>query len=147
MRKLIILLLTTFITLNVFGTAQFSDKIIYSGVIYSLDSNPLEDYFDKNPDKRPTPIIMCTALWRDYVATFEIKDSTLYLKDIEILADIKTNNGIQNVKWKSVIDEVFPNQTNIIINWFSGILVLPYGKRMNYVQMGYGSTFKKYILL
>ena len=43
--------------------------------------------------------------------------------------------------------EVFPKQKEIKVDWLTGLLVLPYGELVNYVHMGYGSTYENYILL
>jgi len=147
MRTLLMIILTLFIGINAFATAQYPDKIIYNGKKHDLYSNPLETYFEKNPDKRPQGGIMSTALWRGYVATFKVKDNQLYLKDIEIQYRDTSSNKSHNYKWRSVIDEVFPDQKNIKIDWLTGLLVIPHGKLVNYVHMGYASTYKKYILL
>ncbi len=147
MRPVLTIILTLFLGLKVFATAQYPDKIIYNGKEYSLHSNPLESYFEKNPDKRPKGGIMSTALWRGYVATFEVRDNQLFLKDIEIEYQDTTSKESYNYKWRSVINEVFPDQKNIKIDWLTGLLVIPHGKLVNYVHMGYGSTFKNYILL
>ncbi len=53
----------------------------------------------------------------------------------------------RDVKWKSVLKEVFPKQKEIKVDWLTGLLVLPYGELVNYVHMGYGSTYENYILL
>lgn len=132
---------------SVFATAQIPDRIIHNGQEYSLNSNPLEGYFEKFPDKRPVGGIMSTALWRGYVATFEIKNSRLFLEDIEIEYEDITSMESDNIKFKSVINEVFPGQKEIILDWFTGLLVIPHGELVNYVHMGYGSTYEKYILL
>ena len=51
MRVILTIILTLFLGLNVFATAQYPDKIIYNGKEYSLHSNPLEAYFEKNPNE------------------------------------------------------------------------------------------------
>ena len=84
MKTVFTIILTLFFWLNVFATAQESDQLIYNGKMYSLSSNPLESYFEKYPDKRPRPEVMTSSLWRGYVATFEIRDSMLYVKDISV---------------------------------------------------------------
>ena len=148
LKSLLIILLTLFFGQRVFATAQSPDRIIYNGNEYALHSNPLESFFEKNPDKRPKGGIMSTALWRGYIATFEIRDNQLFLKDIKIMvADTTKNENNRNYTWKSVIDEVFPNQNEVKIDWLTGILVIPQGKIVNYVHMGYASTYEKYILL
>ncbi len=147
MRKTLTIILILFAELQAFATAQAPDKIIYNGKEYSLYSNPLEPYFEKFPDKRPKSEIMSTALWRGYVATFEVRDNQLFLKDIEIQCHDTTSKESFSIKWRSVINDVFPDQNNIKIDWFTGILVIPYGELVNYVHMGYGSTYENYILL
>ncbi len=146
MKTILTIIFAVLFGLNVFATAQQPDKLIYNGIEYNLHSNPLESYFEKNPDKRPKGGIMSTSLWRGYVATFEIRDSVLYVKDIQISYYDTTDNN-HDKQWKSVINEVFPEKKEIKVDWLTGILVLPYGDLVNYVHMGYGSTYKNYILL
>ncbi len=147
MKPLLTLLLTIFIGTNLFATAQEPDKIIYKGKLYMLFSNPLEKYFEKYPDKRPKSASMSTALWRGYIATFEVRENQLFLKDIEIEYLDTTSKERTEYKLQSVLNEVFPNQKEVKIDWLTGLLVIPRGKMKNYVHMGYGSTFKKYTLL
>src|SRR5258708_6631795 len=132
---------------KVFATAQFPDKILYQGEKYNLNSNPLESYFEKYPDKRPKGGVQSTALWRGYVATFEVKDSQLFLKDIAVEIWDDSAGQSSKTKWKSVMNEVFASQEVVKIDWFTGLLVIPYGKLINYVHMGYGSAFENYYLL
>ena len=149
MRILFVIFLTVFSFSTVFGTAQYSDIIIYNGKKYSLETNPLESYFEKYPDKRPKDRygveVGSTALWRGYVATFEIKDNQLYLRDIQ--KEVATDSSGINTIEVNVLTEVFPNQELVKVDWFTGLLVLPEGKVINYVHMGYASTSERYILL
>lgn len=133
--------------LEAYATAQYPDIIIYKGREYKLHSNPMEAYFKKYPDKRPDGGITSTALWRGYVATFEVRDDVLFVKDIEIEIPDEDANESFDTKWVSAMDQVFPDQKEVKVDWLTGILVLPYGKMIDYVHMGYGSTFSKYILL
>lgn len=146
-RLLLTIILTLFSGLKVFATAQFPDKINYNGKEYNLNSNPLEVYFEKNPNKRPKSEVRSSALWRGYVATFEIIDNQLFLKDIEIQYRDTTSKGSNNSNWKSVLNEVFADQKNIQVDWYTGLLVLPQGKVVNYAHMGYGSTYQHYTIL
>lgn len=147
MKSPFIIILTLFAVLNVFATAQYPDKLIYNGIEYNLQSNPLEIYFQKNPDKRPKGTIISSALWRGYVATFEIIDKELFLKDIQINYEDSASKETNDYKWKSVINEVFPQITKIKIDWLLGLLVVPQGKLVNYVHLSYGSTYENYLLL
>jgi hypothetical protein len=128
-------------------TAQYPDKITFKGTEYSLNSNPLELYFEKYPDKRPQSGIMSTALWRGYVAHFEIIDAQLFVTDIKIEVPDKESDDSYPYKWISAYEQVFPNSIKTKIDWYSGILILPHGKMVEYVHMGYASTYSKYWLL
>lgn len=145
--KLLVFFLIFFLcALEIFATAQYPDKIIYNGKEYMLHSNPLEPYFEKFPGKRPKSGVMSSALWRGYVATFEIADEKLVLKDIEIQVPKKSGESFET-EWKSALSTVFPGNRKTVIDWFLGLLVIPNGEIVNYVHMGYGSTYENYILL
>ena len=128
-----------------YGTAQISDTLVYQGEIYNLHTNPLEPYFEKHPDKRPES--GSTALWRGYVATFGITNNLLVMTEIEVENVIRNDEGKYDYGFKSIKDDLFPDISSLPIDWFSGILVLPYGELEEYVHMGYGLTFSNYILL
>jgi hypothetical protein len=132
---------------NVLATAQAPDLIIYQGKEYALETNPMEAYFSKYPDKKPKTEVMSTGLWRGYIATFEFQDKSLVLKDIKIRSAANLGNADYESSWKSAIKQVVPKGETLKIDWFSGILVLSYGDIVNYVHMGYGSTYSNYILL
>ncbi|ALJ03840.1 hypothetical protein APS56_01145 [Pseudalgibacter alginicilyticus] len=128
-------------------TAQYPDKITFKGTEYNLNSNPLEPYFEKHPDKRPQGGMMSTALWRGYIAFFEIIDEQLFLTDIKIEVSDKDSDDDYETKWISAFKQVFPNKEKAKIDWYTGILIIPHGKMVEYVHMGYASTFSKYWLL
>ena len=135
--------------------AQIPDMIIFNGKEYLLHNNPLEIYFEENPEKRPKVEIWSNALYKGYMATFEIKTDQLYLKDIEILSANKRKrwflNDLRSLSevdmWKSVQKKVFPKQKEVKIDWMTGLLVLPSGKLIEYVDTGYDSTFEYYTIL
>lgn len=128
-------------------TAQYPDKITFKGVEYNLNSNPMELYFEKFPDKRPKSEIMSTALWRGYVAYFKIIDKQLFLTDIKIEVPDKNSNDDFDTVRVSAFKQVFPKRKKVKIDWYTGILILPHGKMVEYVHMGYASTYSKYLLL
>lgn len=144
MKILITILISVFSFAKVSATAQYPDKIFYSNKEYSLLTNPLEKYFEKNEDKRPKGGVISSALWRGYVATFEIIENQLFVKDIEIKI---WDEKFDRTEWKSVINEVFPEVAQRKIDWFNGLLTLPYGEQINYVHMGYDSSYENYIII
>ncbi|BDS12159.1 hypothetical protein [Aureispira anguillae] len=132
------------------ATTQIPDRLIYKGKTYYLHNNPLEAYFKKYPKKRPKADVSSTALWRGYIATFEIIDQMLYLKDIEVQVWMHEEGKEEwqpDVSLKSVVKKIFPDQKKIPIDWCSEILVLPSGKLKKYEHMGYNSSYEHYTLL
>lgn len=146
MRTILMFFLTFLIAQNVLATAQEPDKIIYHGKEYGLYSNPLQSFFEKNPDRLPQNEVRSSALWRGYVATFEVIENELYVKDIQMQYR-DTISKVHPFGWKSVLNKVFPNKKERKLDWFTGVLVIPHGKLVSYVHMGYASTYKKYKLL
>ncbi len=128
-----------------FGTAQAPDKIWYEGKLYDMQTNPMEPYFAKNPDKKPKTEVWSSGLRRGYVATFEMSNGGLYLRDIEIM--IPNPSQVFENRFKSVLGEVVPDGQRLKIDWFNGLLVLPHGKPVSYVHGGYLSTFENYVLI
>jgi hypothetical protein len=142
-KRLFCLLFLFTISVITYATGQEPDYIVYNGEIYDLLVNPLEAYFSIYPDKRPSGNLRSTSLWRGYTATFEIANGELYLKDIMV----ETITDIQRIEQVSVLREFLDGQPDLKIDWFSGLLVVPYGGIVNYAEMGYGSTYENYILL
>ena len=135
------------ISQDVFSTAQASEKLIYKGIEYSLYSNPLEGYFYRHPDKRPDIQSNISCLWRGYIATYEIEEKKLKLKDIETLSYEYDEDGKSQAKYKSILDDVFPGDEHDTLTWDNQILTLINGEQVEYVHMGYASTYSDYILL
>ncbi len=93
-------------------TRQIRDRLIYNENEYGLNVELLERYFREFPNKKPESELKETALWRGYIATFEIKDQQLYVREIEIF-----KNADLNAK---VVKDLFPN--NKKFDWFSGLI-------------------------
>lgn len=125
-------LLLTFLIVVTFhsyssGTQQHPDELICEGKKYDLDNYILELFFNTHPNKRPAPEVHSTALYRGYIATFEIIEKKIYLIDVKILKkDTKVRNKLIN-KWRSVMSEVFPKQRKVLVDWFDGLLILTKG--------------------
>jgi len=84
----------------------------------------MSHYFEKNPDKLPRNGIMSTDLYRGYVVTYEIKESRLVLKDIEVCSNFNPR------KWKSVKNKVVKDQKDLVVDWYTGLIVLNYGDEL-----------------
>ncbi|MEQ3665386.1 MULTISPECIES: hypothetical protein [unclassified Olleya] len=93
-------------------TRQIRDKLIYENQEYYLNTELIELYFRQHPEKRPKFEISCSALWRGYVAIFEVKNNKLLIKELDWLTDI-------NFNMQSFRDELFPNNK---FEWYSGLI-------------------------
>lgn len=145
MKTFVLFIIALCFTINLSATPQMPDKIIYKGKVYKLLSFPLESYFKTHPDKRPKTKGMSTGLWRNYIATFEIKNNQLYVKDIKIMVfDSKSSKE----KYKSVINQVFPNQKNVKADWDSELLEVATGKYIEVEPLIYGKIdYENYLIL
>ncbi len=121
-------------------TAQQPDKLYNNGQENILFSNPLEDFFTIS-NFNPGFMSPHTANYRGYVATWEIIDEKLYLIGINGWKYDKTNAGkIHEVD----ISSVFPDEgPPIFAKWFSGTLIIPQGKMLHYIHMGYESIYER----
>jgi len=107
---------------------QIPDFLLYKGEKYKLLLNPLNYYFNKNPDKKPQNVYCrSTALLRGYIATFEIILNELHLKDIEI----ENYEEINDVFYDSTISvkDEFLGEKNPKLEWCTGYLVFPLKKK------------------
>ena len=119
-------------------TAQISEKLIYEGQQLSMCTNPLGLYFAMGGDG-PNFDYNCTALWRGYVGTWEIVDGRLYL--------IELHGALEGGEEASVAT-MFPDYPDrVFAHWYSGTIRIPQGKLLNYVHMGYGSTYERDLFL
>ncbi|NDV79145.1 hypothetical protein [Dysgonomonas sp. 511] len=121
MKKLVSLSLFFFISyLAVYATIQIPDKLIYNGKEYNPGNFYLEDFFIKNPDKKPDFQLTSTALWRGYIATFEIEDDQLFLTNVETISYNETDSTY-HINYTSVLHTIFPDSKRVKADWFTGI--------------------------
>jgi len=67
----------------------------------------------------------------------------LRLVKVEALADEPANH---DDRMKDVTAQYFP-EAPMVANWYSGALIIPTGELVDYVHMGYGSTYESYIVI
>lgn len=123
-------------------TAQFSESLLYEGKRLSMQSQPLASYLESMPNP-PTFQEVCTACWRGYVGTWEIINDHLYLVDLE--AHWQDGEPVS-------LEQLFPDCDGAAIqkvfaHWYSGTLRCARGKLLDYVHMGYDSTYERSLLL
>lgn len=101
-------------------------------------TNPLSDYFAFGGAK-PRFESNCTALWRGYIGSWEIVDDRLYLIGLQ---------GTLEDGTEATLASVFPGfPDRVFAHWYSGTIRVPQGKQLEYVHMGYGSTFERDLFL
>jgi len=119
-------------------TAQISERLVYKGERLALCAEPLNQFFDLSGSK-PDFAETSTALWRGYVGSWEIVDERLYLVELNgVLVDGTAVN----------LETVFPGYPDrVFAHWYNGRLRIPQGRQLEYVHMGYGSTFERDLLI
>lgn len=119
-------------------TAQFPDCIRITGRKQHLYATPLDQYFELagiEPDFE-TP---STALWRGYVATWEIVEDRLYLIDVEShLPGDRTGT----------LGDLFPGfPDRVFAHWYHGDLRIPQGPEVGYIHAGFGAIHESMLCI
>jgi hypothetical protein len=159
MRKLVNAFLLALISIQVFGTAQIPDILIYKGDTLSLFDCPL-DYF---PDKgliHPGRLFggsgcFYTACYRNYIATWTIEDNKLFLLSIRNACyptdmkyvNVSYNHGTDTLgKEYADLKTLFPDRIvngRILADWVNNKIISPKGKILYYFNDGFMSIFEK----
>ena len=127
-------------------TAQVPDCLNYEGQRYEMFSNPLESFFD-NDYPRPEFKSPHTACWRGYEAEWEVDVDILYLVGLVGWVADDGDPHPANIR-KVGLEDLFPwASERVRATWFTGDLRLPQGKMLEYVHMGYGSTYEQDLIL
>jgi hypothetical protein len=144
----ILVLLLALLAPAVIATAQAPDSIIIDGKSESLNTNPLRAFLRDNPNLLPESDFESTGNWRGYVATWEVADDSLLLTRIDVdFKDPKASADSHTAITRNVFDKLFPGAERVVATWYSGALIIPRGEIVNYVHMGYGSTYERYTIL
>lgn len=114
-------------------TAQVTETLIYKDQELSMCDEPLSLWISKNRDKCQFGMLS-TACWRGYVGTWKVIDNHLYLTELSA-----QNEDGQEIS----LADLFPGHQKVFVHWFSGEVRCPQGKLLDYVHMGYASTYEK----
>lgn len=101
-----------------------------------MNTNPLESLIADKGWEPPSEASRCTSNWREYLAHWEIQDDKLYL--LEATIGVRRD---QDEERRSILADLFAHTPPILADWYSGSLIIPDGKQVEYVHMGYGSTY------
>ena len=130
------------------ATAQEPDLLLLDGQQESLHTNPLSAWLKRHPQALSGVEARSSANWRGYVATWEVAGDKLLLRRVEVVTEIaEDDEGDDEWRTEDIAPKLFPDTDPIVATWYSGALVVPRGKLVNYVHMGYGSDFERYVVL
>jgi hypothetical protein len=140
------LLFLLFNSFNTFATVQQKDILIFEGKSYPLQDYFLEDYFIKNPDKRPKSELQSSSLWRGYVAVFEILNGQLYLIDLKIKVRYTSTTSKFDSKFISAYKQFQSSEKPFKVDWVNNLILIPIGDA-KYYETKIGLTYDSYKLL
>lgn len=122
------------------ATAQTPDAIRIDGKDYALNTNPLSQNPKMAKWKPPADASNSTANWRGYLAAWEIRDDQLLLNDVTI----ETYDESTEMYGQRTVAADFVSVVPATADWYTGALIIPEGELVDYVHMGYGSTYAQY---
>ena len=119
-------------------TAQIAEKLNYEGRQFSMCSEPLSAFFDLG-GYQPYFESNNSALWRGYHGEWDIKDKRFYMIGLQ---------GVLLEGADASLETIFPGfPDRVFAHWYSGTIRIPQGKILEYVHMGYGSTYESDLMI
>ncbi len=138
LNRLFILLIGIFISIQVNATAQYPDILLIEDDTFFIFTNPLEQYLENKGDRIISDTALIgnnTACWRGYMATWRLRNDSLFLISI-----------VRNCGWDNAgsveLSKEFGSE-EIFANWFSGNIKSPRGRLLQYVHGGYASIYEE----
>lgn len=139
MRYILAILFGILLGNSINATEQISDRLIYKGDTIDILSNPLEQYFELTGKRELIGFIGygSTACLRGYVAIWELKNDSLFLRQITSCHK-PCNVEIKNADLYKMLgtDDVFAY-------WFTGIIRIPHGKEVRHIQTDYDTVYER----
>lgn len=139
MKHILIIIFGLFTGNTVFATGQVPDYMVYKGDTVAIFSNPLEQYFEQTGKRELIDFVGCwsTACWRGYKAIWELKNDSLFLRQITSCHK-DCAPEINNAS----LEKIFGTD-NVFADWFTGSIIIPQGKQVQYIHMGYASIYER----
>ena len=143
-RRVSLLLALFFIACQAKATAQIPDEILVDGRVEMLFSEPLNAYLARPGNlAKLKPYFAkqrCSGSWRGYKAKWQVRDGRLYLTELDT---DPCGDHPKSVPLESLfMFEAKP----VLASWYTGPLVVPQGRMVGYVHMGYESSYERYIV-
>lgn len=100
-------------------TMQIPENLWYQGEEHCFRETPLKQ-FEEMGGKIPHSGILCSALWRGYVGTWEVRDDRFYLIGID--TTLFDGRGL-------VLNDYFPGfPDRVFAHWYTGTICVPQGE-------------------
>jgi hypothetical protein len=143
----ILLALSALSPIDARATSQEPDELLIDGELLDLETNPLRPLIRSGAIKIPKADETWSSNWRGYTSKWELRGDQLLLRSINVV--LRPVGGDKDAKPAStnVLSSVFQGKSEVFARWYTGTLVLPRGKVLRYVHMGYGSTYERYTIL
>lgn len=126
--------------------AQIPDRILYHQKYFDLCTNPLELYWTTKRKKRPN-LVTKDECKRGYVATWEIKDNQLFLREIDgIVRRGFVLWGRREIPY-SLAKLIGKRNTFVKATWFSGKLRIITGAMTLFADSGYDSRYAREVIM
>ena len=112
-------------------SAQRTDTIKINGKVYKLYCLPLAQYWEKY-EPGISLFVLNPALTRMYYANWLMEDNKLYL------SDFWSENWV--LKKEYSLANLFPDEEKVFAEWYTGDLIIPFGRMVHYINLGWGAT-------
>jgi hypothetical protein len=148
MKQAALFLLSIAVASPLTATSQAPDILRMNGKTYYIHTNPLKPVLATNPDRLPKPTVVSSGLWRGYVATWAVRDHHLFLEDVRVPTEKYMDaDAPESAQFRSALKDLFGDGAPRVATWFTGHLIVPTGDIVEYVHMGYGSTYSSYVVV
>lgn len=148
MKRLTPFLLSLVIALPLGATAQAPEILKFGGKTYFIHTNPLTPVLMEKPGRLPEAGAHSTGLWRGYIGSWSIRGNRLMLDDVKVpTRHYMDDDAPEEKQFQSAMKPLFGTSEPQVATWFTGNLIVPTGEMVNYVHMGYGSTYSSYMVL
>lgn len=127
------------------STGQIPDYMIYNNDTIPIFSNPLEQYFEKTGKRNIIELknnSIGTDCWRGYKAIWKLKSDSLFLVAITGCHYAKDCLDPNNADLQKMFGDEY-KKGHVFASWFSGEIIAPKGKLIQYVHMGYASIYEE----
>ena len=119
-------------------TAQLKEILLYKGDKVGMATEPLSPYLKNRKDIKFS--LRSTACLRGYFGTWELRDKKLFIIALKACTDKYRNYEVN-------LNYLFPGENEVFADWFTGDIIVPHGKLLQYVHMGYQSIYEKEFIL